>query len=253
MRHPRRARGPTRRRGGPPPDLGRRREAFRDHWDAASGPRRTSSWFAIPELDTCLWRVAWDGDEVAGSVMNVICPRRTRGSACARLARAHQRPPAVAPARARVGADRGLAPGLRERDMTEAALGVDAENLSGALRVYESLGFRRHQTGVSYRKAIHRRLSAVHAAGPSGRCRGTADHRVDVMADAGPTADPPLASARRLRRGPPCRVGRGRSVGSPNVARYPSAAAGCHGPSRRTTSGTSGSTRLPGPRPTRTP
>ena len=36
--------------------------------------------------------------------------------------------------------------------MTEAALGVDAENLSGALRVYESMGFRRHRTSRSYRK-----------------------------------------------------------------------------------------------------
>jgi ribosomal protein S18 acetylase RimI-like enzyme len=36
--------------------------------------------------------------------------------------------------------------------MTEAALGVDAENTSGALRVYEAIGFRRVRTGVSYRK-----------------------------------------------------------------------------------------------------
>jgi ribosomal protein S18 acetylase RimI-like enzyme len=38
--------------------------------------------------------------------------------------------------------------------MTEAALGVDAENPSGALRVYENLGFRRTRTGVAYRKAM---------------------------------------------------------------------------------------------------
>ena len=44
--------------------------------------------------------------------------------------------------------------GLRDARMTEAALGVDAENISGALRVYEAMGFRRAKTGVSYRKAF---------------------------------------------------------------------------------------------------
>jgi ribosomal protein S18 acetylase RimI-like enzyme len=44
--------------------------------------------------------------------------------------------------------------GLRDAGMTEAALGVDAENQSGALRVYEALGFRRSRTGVSYRKSF---------------------------------------------------------------------------------------------------
>jgi ribosomal protein S18 acetylase RimI-like enzyme len=36
--------------------------------------------------------------------------------------------------------------------MEEAALGVDAENLSGALRLYESHGFHRHRTGIAFRK-----------------------------------------------------------------------------------------------------
>jgi ribosomal protein S18 acetylase RimI-like enzyme len=43
---------------------------------------------------------------------------------------------------------------LRDRGLAEAALGVDAENTTGALRLYESLGFRRHRTGVSFRKLI---------------------------------------------------------------------------------------------------
>jgi ribosomal protein S18 acetylase RimI-like enzyme len=44
--------------------------------------------------------------------------------------------------------------GLRERALDEAALGVDAENPTGALRLYESLGFYRYRTGISYRKAL---------------------------------------------------------------------------------------------------
>ena len=43
---------------------------------------------------------------------------------------------------------------LADAGMTDAALGVDAENPSGALRVYENLGFRRTRTGVGYRKAM---------------------------------------------------------------------------------------------------
>ena len=48
-------------------------EAFQDHWEAA---QRTDADFARdfadPDLDTSLWRVAWDGDEVAGVSMNEI-------------------------------------------------------------------------------------------------------------------------------------------------------------------------------------
>ena len=54
---------------------------------------------------------------------------------------------------------RGLASALIARSflilgtrVPEAALGVDAENLSGACPVYESMGFRRHRVGVAYQK-----------------------------------------------------------------------------------------------------
>jgi mycothiol synthase len=131
-------------------------EAFRDHWNA--GERTDADfdgWFASPELDTSLWRVAWDGDEVAGAVMSFIYPAeneafevqrgwldhvsvrrpwRRRGLASALIAEAMR--------------------GLRDAGMTEAALGVDAENPTGALSVYENLGFRRSRTGVQYRKPI---------------------------------------------------------------------------------------------------
>jgi mycothiol synthase len=129
-------------------------DAFLDHWDHLE---RTDAdfdaWFATPELDTTLWRVAWDGDEVAGSVMpfvwhaeneslgvrrgwlehvSVRRPWRNRGLASALIAQALR--------------------GLRDAGMTEAALGVDAENPTGALRVYERSGFRRDRTTTAYRK-----------------------------------------------------------------------------------------------------
>jgi ribosomal protein S18 acetylase RimI-like enzyme len=43
---------------------------------------------------------------------------------------------------------------LRERGFDQAALGVDAENPTGALRLYERLGFVVDRSAVGYRKPI---------------------------------------------------------------------------------------------------
>ena len=48
---------------------------------------------------------------------------------------------------------------LVERGMTQAALSVDAENPSGALRVYERLGYRKIKQWAVFR----RRLDSGHA------------------------------------------------------------------------------------------
>ena len=131
-------------------------EAFRDHWDAGERTEADfEGWFASPELDTSLWRVAWDGDEVAGSVMNFIYPaeNETLGERRGWLDHVSVR----RPWRRRGLASALIAESMRaiaEAGMRDAALGVDAENPTGALRVYETLGFRRTRTGVSYRKAM---------------------------------------------------------------------------------------------------
>jgi mycothiol synthase len=141
-------------------------EAFRDHWQPAE---RTDAdfeqWFASPELDTGLWRVAWDGGEVAGSVMSFIFPAENEALGQRRgwLEHVSVRRP---------WRHRGLASaliaaamrGLRDAGMTEAALGVDAENTTGALRVYENQGFRHARTAVNYRKPMRGRV-------PRGRLR----------------------------------------------------------------------------------
>ena len=131
-------------------------EAFRDLWNPAE---RTSedfvSWFSEPELDTSLWRVAWAGDEVAGSVMAFIFRAENEGFGLRRGWLEHvsvRRPWRKRGIASALMA--GALQGLRDAGMTEAALGVDAENQSGALRVYEAMGFRRSRTGVSYRKSF---------------------------------------------------------------------------------------------------
>jgi mycothiol synthase len=131
-------------------------EAFRDHWE----PRLRDEGdfeaaFAFPDLDTSLWRVAWERDEVVGSVMNAIFPQEN-----ARIGlkvgwlehvsvRARWRGRGVA--KALIAASMRA---LRDRGMNIAALGVDAENPTGALALYEGLGFRPHQKWISHRKPL---------------------------------------------------------------------------------------------------
>jgi mycothiol synthase len=129
-------------------------EAFLDHWGSYQRTEEDrESWFGTPELDTTLWKVAWAGDEVAGSVMSFIFDEENERLGVRRGWLEHisvRRP----------WRRRGVASALiveslhvlRERGMEEAALGVDAENLSGALRLYESHGFHRHRTGIAFRK-----------------------------------------------------------------------------------------------------
>ena len=45
---------------------------------------------------------------------------------------------------------------LRDRGMTEAMLGVDAENANGALGLYEGLGFTVDKRSAAYRRDLRR-------------------------------------------------------------------------------------------------
>lgn len=92
--------------------------------------------------DTSLWRVAWDGPEIAGMVRSFVNATenerfgRQRGWVEHICVRRPWRRRGLA--RALIAASFPL---LRARGMTEGALGVDAQNPSGALRLYESCGF----------------------------------------------------------------------------------------------------------------
>jgi mycothiol synthase len=131
-------------------------EAFRDHWeprDQSDGDFEAA--FTYPDIDTTLWRVAWDGDEVVGSVMNYVFAEENArvGIELGWLAHVSVRKP---------WRGRGVAKALivsslralRERGMAVAALGVDGENPTGALALYEGLGFYRHQMWISHRKPL---------------------------------------------------------------------------------------------------
>lgn len=129
-------------------------EAFRDHW-ASREP--TDEDFAMlygrEEFDPSLWVVAWDGDEVAGVSQGWIWgnENRTLGVDRGWLEHISVRRPWR-----RRGVGRALtAEGLRRfaaAGMTEAMLGVDADSPTGALDLYEGLGFSVHTRSMAYRR-----------------------------------------------------------------------------------------------------
>jgi ribosomal protein S18 acetylase RimI-like enzyme len=118
-------------------------EAFRDHW----GHREQTegdfvACFHGPDVDVRLWRVAWDGEQVAGVVRNAIFTGENEELGVMRGWLDH-----VSVRRPWRG--RGLAKALcaesfrslRDAGMDEAWLGVDGSNPTGALQLYEGLGF----------------------------------------------------------------------------------------------------------------
>lgn len=129
-------------------------EAFRDHWGYIPEPEEEyQRWLKEPEFEPELWKVAWDGDQVAGMVLNFI--EREENAEYHRK-RGYTEGISVR----RPWRRRGLARALltlslqmfKDMGMEEAALGVDAENLSGALNLYESVGFRVQKRHTTYRK-----------------------------------------------------------------------------------------------------
>ena len=131
-------------------------EAFRDHWGARdlteADVRRM---LGDPDNDLSLWQVAWAGDDVVGSVIPQIYPSDNEAAGVRRgwLDRV-----SVRRSWRRQGIGRALIASslaeLRRRGMNAASLGVDSGNSTGALGLYEGLGFRPEKRSAAYRKAI---------------------------------------------------------------------------------------------------
>jgi mycothiol synthase len=131
-------------------------EAFRDHWNYVPPAEEDYlNWLDNPIHDPSLWKVAWDGDLVAGMVLSFINHDENREY---NRKRGYTEDISVR----RPWRKRGLARSLivqslqeiKQRGMSEAALGVDANNLTGALRLYESVGFQVTRRSSAYRKPM---------------------------------------------------------------------------------------------------
>lgn len=131
-------------------------EAFRDHW-GFSEPKDEEfiSYKESKYFQPDLWQVAWDGDEVVSSVMNFIehdYNEKNKG----------KRGWTENISTRREWRRRGIARALivrsmhmhKAKGMTEVALGVDTKNPNGALRLYQSLGYEKDKTHITYRKAM---------------------------------------------------------------------------------------------------
>jgi mycothiol synthase len=124
-------------------------EAWRDHW--GSHDVTLEEWkrsrFDDPEFDPSLWQIAWDGDEVAGFSLNryrmgigwirtlgVCRPWRKRGLGEALLLHSFGE--------------------FYRRGTKTIGLGVDAQNPTGATRLYQKVGMYVASEFVTYEKEL---------------------------------------------------------------------------------------------------
>ena len=133
-------------------------EAFRDHWGSRE-PTEDSYRITLSrtELDTRLWVVAWDGDQIAGVVENWIWTDENEKLG---MRRGWLERISVRRRWRRRGLGRAITTAslvrLREAGMDEAMLGVDSDNPNGALGLYEGLGFAVHSRSAAYRRPLER-------------------------------------------------------------------------------------------------
>jgi len=129
-------------------------EAFSDHWGHTDAPYHVWAHhhFEYPGFDPSLWTVAYEGRQVVGvclgrsegqggdnphgwiSTLAVRRPWRRRGLGMTLLRHGFQ--------------------ALREQGFTEAGLGVDAQNTTNAVALYERAGMYVYKTHVTYRKML---------------------------------------------------------------------------------------------------
>lgn len=133
-------------------------EAFRDHWgysDDEWADTNFENWQESHIFTPELWQVAWDGVEVAGMVLNFIDEKE---NAAYNRKRGYTETVCVRRPWRRRGLARALIARsfavLKAQGMTEASLGVDAQNPNGALQLYKSLGFSPIKEDTAFRKSL---------------------------------------------------------------------------------------------------
>lgn len=129
-------------------------EAFKDHWGGfEDSEEQYQRWLVRPDFDPSMWVVVYDGDTVAGASINGISKEENeqlgvkRGWLHSVFTTREYRRRGVA--RAAVAQSLKL---LKERGMDTGILGVDATNPTGALRVYEGVGFSVAEHSTAWRK-----------------------------------------------------------------------------------------------------
>ena len=124
-------------------------EAFRDHWGSHDVTLKEwkHSRFDDPEFNPSLWAIAWDGDQVAGFALN----RYRMGIGWIRTLGVR-----------RPWRKRGLGEALLyysfgefyRRGKKTIGLGVDAQNPTGATRLYQKVGMYAASEFLTYEKEL---------------------------------------------------------------------------------------------------
>ena len=133
-------------------------ETRQDHWGYEPPTEEAyDGWIKGRLFSPPLWKLAWDGDQVAGMVLNRLDEAqnkqygRKRGYSQGIFVRRPWR-------------RRGLARSLlvqsvqmfREMGMDETALGVDTQNPSGAFQLYEGVGYQQARCHTFFNKPMER-------------------------------------------------------------------------------------------------
>lgn len=131
-------------------------EAFRDHWGSVElSDEQFAHFLDCGEIQSDASVIAWAGQEIAGACYNDFSPTRLErlGSSDGYVAVLGVR----RPWRKRGIAATMLVWTLREaaaRGLEAVSLHVDAENITGAKRLYERVGFREVERFLVYRKCL---------------------------------------------------------------------------------------------------
>jgi ribosomal protein S18 acetylase RimI-like enzyme len=132
-------------------------EAFRDHWGHRENTEEDyQRWLSDPvTFQPDLWKVAWDGDEVAGMVLNFVNEEENREF---ERGRGYTEFISVRRPWRRQGVARSLLVQsiemFRQMGMEETALGVDTLNPNHALNLYEGVGYQIDRKWVNWRKPL---------------------------------------------------------------------------------------------------
>jgi mycothiol synthase len=132
--------------------------AFRDHWNHTENTREEfGHWVAKPYQRPELWFLAEDeaSGEIVGLGLSEVDPDHI-----ARVGRQEGYVDTIAVLRAYRRRGLGTAllaqslQALAQAGMEVAVLDADSENVTGAVRLYERLGFRTRETGIAYQKVM---------------------------------------------------------------------------------------------------
>jgi mycothiol synthase len=132
-------------------------EAFSESWGFAPATEEGyERWISGPYFDPSLWKVAWDGEEVAGMVLNFADTDYNQEYG---IQRGWTDPICVRKAWRRRGLARALLVEsiqmFRQMDFDETALGVDTQNPNRALDLYAGVGYQTIRKGITYRKPLN--------------------------------------------------------------------------------------------------